>query len=125
MIKSVEDLYENVEYYLYIGKDLKGNLIIPRRVRLLGIVQEFKNSEFYVGNLSRSKKQSYWVTGIYGIHESGIGKTEQEAIANFRKIQDAKLDRAYGSQEAVHEDLRKVEVSPTRYTYYNYRNVRE
>lgn len=123
-IRSIDDIYENAEYYLYIGKDLKGNPLKPRRVRLLGIVQEFKKSEFYVCNLARSGKQAYWITNIFGIHESGLGKTEQEAIDNYARIVDMKLDRAYCSQESVHADLKKVEYTPKKYTYFNNRNVK-
>jgi hypothetical protein len=45
MIKSINDLFENEEYFLCIGKDMKGKHFKPKPVRLLGIVQEFGHSE--------------------------------------------------------------------------------
>jgi len=122
-IKSVEDLHENGEYYLYIGKGFEGKPLKPRRIRLLGIIQEFGHSEFYVGNLAQSGKQAHWNLNTWGIGESGLGKTEKEAIENYRKITDIKLECAYESQEAIHQDLKRIENAPRKYTYYNYRNI--
>ena len=125
MINSVCDLLENGKYFLCTGKDLKGKHFKPKPVRLLGIVQEFGHSELYVCNLTTRKKESVWVTNIFGINESGIGKTAQEAIDNYCKIQEADLERAYPSQEAIQQDLRKIDTAPNKFTYYNYRNVVE
>lgn len=118
-ITNVQDLRINNEYYLYIGKDFKGKPLKPRKIRLLGIVQEFKHSELYVGNLKTTGKQADWLTNIWGIHESGIGKTEQEAIENYCKLIDCKLPMAYESQEAIHHDLVKSYTAPNKYTYLN------
>lgn len=118
-ITNVQDLKINNEYYLYIGKDFKGRQLKPRKIRLLGIVQEFRHSELYVGNLKTTGKQAYWLTNIWNIHESGIGKTEKEAIENFRKLVDCKLPMAYESQEAVHYDLVKSYSALNKYTYLN------
>ncbi|MBU3659501.1 MAG: hypothetical protein FGM14_06515 [Flavobacteriales bacterium] len=123
-INSVENIFENFEYYLCIGKDFKGNYFKPRKIRLLGIIQEFNESELYVCNLAKSGKQNYWVTKIISVHESGLGKTEQEAIYNYAKILDVKLNRAYESQESIYKDLKRIELAPNRFTYFNYRDVK-
>lgn len=125
MINSVNDLIENGEYFICIGKDMKGKHFKPKPVRLLGIVKQYGHSELYVCNLSTSKKESYWKTNIFGNNESGIGKTAQEAIDNYCKIQESDLERAYPSQEAIQQDLRKIDTAPNKFTYYNYRNVVE
>jgi hypothetical protein len=120
-ITTIQDLKVNNEYYLYIGKDLKGNHLKPRKVRLLGIIQEFKNTELYVENLKPAGKKINWSTNIWCIDETGIGTTEQEAIQNFCKLDNCKVPMAYGSPEEVDVDLIKNNSDSDRYTYLNRR----
>ena len=122
MVNSIKDIQNNAEYYLFIGNDFQGKPIKPRRVRILGIVQKSKKSEFFVCNLLTNGKQSYWVTNIWGIEECGLGLSEKEAIENYRKIIDYKLAKSHDSIDSLETDLEKFEYAPKKYTYYNIKN---
>lgn len=125
IVRTVEDLYENKEYYLYLGTDMKGKPMKPRRVRLLGVLQIGNNTEIYICNLTKTGTHAQWVTRTETVSWVGIGVSEREAIENYKKIVDLKLDRAYSSDEDLENDLKRVETGYGEFTYFNYRNIKE
>lgn len=105
---------------MYYAQLLKGGKI--RRIRVLSVVNSHSMPEvcFQVINNTRNDFQSY---NFFSLKEIGIGISHKEAELNYGKIVDSKLPPVYNSDEEIVSFLIKIEKGPTKFEYYNYRNV--
>lgn len=119
IVISTLDLYENKEYYAQLVKSGK-----IRRIRVLGVVNSHSEPEvcFQVINQKRADFVGY---NFYKLNEIGIGTTKNEAELNYGKLMDSKLPAIYNSDKEIIDILKRIEVAPNYFEYFNYRNMRE
>ncbi|WP_430405248.1 hypothetical protein [Fluviicola sp.] len=118
-VQSTADLYENKEYYAQL---IKGGKI--RRIRLHGVVHSFSRPEICF-QVIKQKRFDFAGYNFYKLNEIGIGSTEKEAELNYGKLIDAKLPVVYNSDNDIISFLKRIEMAPKYFEYFNYRNVKE